>query len=155
MLMKEDIDLERGQLRVRSGKSPASRRTLDLTSESRRILAKRMNGDSPWIFPSRRRPAKPVSRLNSAHDSLCQAARKAGISFDFVLYDLRHSVATRVAQAGIDLATLAAILGHSSIRTVQKYVHPTADHKKNAMLRYEETLRQQTNGEGEHQAKIH
>jgi site-specific recombinase XerD len=45
-----------------------------------------------------------------------------------------------MAQAGIDLATLAAILGHNSIRIVQKYVHPTAEHKQQAMRRFEESL---------------
>jgi nucleoid DNA-binding protein len=40
----------------------------------------------------------------------------------------------------VDLATLAAILGHSSLRVVQKYVHPTADHKRRAMQTYEQSL---------------
>src|SRR6185312_553599 len=56
---------------------------------------------------------------------------------DFVLYDLRHTFATRMAQAGCDLATLAAILGHSSLRLVQRYVHPTAEHQARAMKLYE------------------
>ena len=43
-------------------------------------------------------------------------------------------------QEGIDLATLAAILGHSSIRIVQRYVHPTAEHKRAAMAKYAETM---------------
>jgi hypothetical protein len=61
--------------------------------------------------------------LNSAHDAVLAGSRKDGINLAFVIYDWRHTFATRVAQAGIDLATLAAILGHSSIRIVQKYVH--------------------------------
>jgi site-specific recombinase XerD len=44
-----------------------------------------------------------------------------------------------MAQAGVDLATLAAILGHNSIRIVEKYVHPTGEHKQLAMRRFEES----------------
>lgn len=40
----------------------------------------------------------------------------------------------------MDLATIAAILGHNSLRVVQKYLHPTATHKKAAMERYEVVL---------------
>jgi site-specific recombinase XerD len=42
-----------------------------------------------------------------------------------------------MAEEGIDLATLAKILGHNSIRIVERYVHPTDEHKKTAMVRYE------------------
>jgi integrase len=140
-LQKCDVNAERRRLQICWGKSAAARRTLDLTSESTRILAARMPGDSSWTFPSDRNPGRHIARLNNAHDNLCKEAKKAGIEFNFVLYDLRHTFATRMAEAGIDLATLAAILGHSSIRMVQRYVHPTAEHKKNAMLRYDETLK--------------
>jgi hypothetical protein len=34
-----------------------------------------------------------------------------------------------MAQEGIDLATLAKILGHDSIRIVERYVHPADEHK--------------------------
>src|SRR5215469_2705502 len=136
-----DVNLERGQLQVVQGKTPAARRTLNLTTESRRILEARMAGDSPWVFPSKRHPGTHISRLNSAHDRLCQQAKADGVSFNFVLYDLRHTWATRAAQSGFDLASLAAMLGHSSLRMVQKYVHPTAEHQRALMLKYDEMLR--------------
>ncbi|MGO9338375.1 MAG: hypothetical protein ACLPY1_12795 [Terracidiphilus sp.] len=44
----------------------------------------------------------------------------AGLTLDFVLYDFRLSFATGMAQNPVDLATLAAIFGQGSIRTVQK-----------------------------------
>jgi integrase len=152
-LRKADVDLDRGQLKITGGKSPAARRTLDLTSESRAILARRMSGDSKWIFPSSRNPGQHITRLNGAHDRVCAAGSKAGIEFTFVLYDFRHTFATRLAQAGIDLATLAAILGHSSIRLVQRYVHPTAEHKRSAMLHYDEILRAAEKAASNHEGR--
>ena len=72
--------------------------------------------EAPWIFRSKQNPGMRLTRLNGAHDRLCAKASKEGVSLKFVLYDFRHTFATRLAQAGIDLATLAAILGHNSIR---------------------------------------
>lgn len=140
-LRKADIDLEHSQLHIRAGKSPAARRTLDLTDESRAILSRRLQEKSDWLFPSKRLANKPVQRLNNAHDVVCaENKKKRRPALNFVLYDFRHTFATRMAQAGVDLATLAAILGHNSIRIVQRYVHPTAAHKKEAMKRYEMVL---------------
>jgi integrase len=59
-LRKEDIDLARGQLMIRSGKTKAARRTLNLTAESLSILARRCQGPSDWIFPSDRKSGKHI-----------------------------------------------------------------------------------------------
>jgi len=135
-LSKIDVNLDRGQLQIQTGKSAAARRTLDLTPESREILVRRMTAKTPWVFPAPRKPGHHITRLNNAHDAVCT---KGGLSF--CLYDFRHTFATRMAEAGIDLATLAAILGHGSIRIVQRYVHPTAEHKRAAMAKYAETMK--------------
>jgi hypothetical protein len=39
--------------------------------------------------------------------------------------------------SGIDLVTLAAMLGHSRIQMVLRYAHPTEAHQMNAMARLE------------------
>ena len=51
----------------------------------------------------------------------------------FRLYDLRDTWATRMAMAGVDLVTLAAMLGHSRIQMVLRYAHPTEEHQFAAM----------------------
>jgi len=55
----------------------------------------------------------------------------------FRMYDLRHTWATRAAESGIDLLTIAALLGHSRIEMVKRYAHPTDGHKFKAIKRLE------------------
>jgi site-specific recombinase XerD len=53
-----------------------------------------------------------------------QRARKtAGIPDDAKLYGLRHAFGTRAIINGVDIKTLAELLGHSSTRMSEHYVH--------------------------------
>ena len=134
-LRKECFDRQRGELRILGGKTKAAKRTLTLCGESIEILERRMRLEGPWLFPSSRKPGDHVRQLHTPHDSVCQ---DAGVSF--VLYDFRHTFATRMlVDAKVDMASLAAILGHSSLRILSKYVHPTQDHQRDAMKKYEAT----------------
>jgi len=129
---KEDLDIDRGLLYIRSGKTGASRRTIKLTTEALGILARRQSTLGPWLFPSPRAPERHITKLNCAHDRACE---KTGIQF--VMYDLRHTFATRMIEAGIDLPTLKDILGHTDIRTTMRYVHPTQARQDDAMAIYD------------------
>ncbi len=53
------------------------------------------------------------------------------------MYDLRHTWATRAAEAGIDMPTLAALLGHSKLNMVMRYAHPQEKHQVEAVKRLE------------------
>ena len=152
-LRQSDVDLENRKLRIAGGKTKAARRTLTLTQESMHILARRLANPSQWVFPSRKRPGKPIARLNSQHDAVLfrfnhvkvgekWVEKSTEAQVQFVLYDLRHTFATRLAERGIDLATIAAILGHSGVRVVMRYVHVTEAHQREAMLRYDAALQE-------------
>ena len=87
---------------------------------------------SRWLFPSPKvetRSDQPITKLNTPHDKICAARPAKGDQsarppLHFVLYDFRHTYATRRVERGMPLGTLAAILGHSSLRMVMRYVHP-------------------------------
>ncbi len=127
-----DVDIERNKLHIRGGKTRAARRTLALTAESAAILSRRKEKHDTWIFPGLK-PGQHIVKVNGAHDKACL---DAGLSF--VLYDLRHTFATRLlVDVGVDVATVAALLGHSGLRAVAKYLHPQEQAKTEAMRKYD------------------
>jgi integrase len=134
---KTDFDAGSATLAIQGGKSRAARRTLHLTPESVAILLARLNGVGPWLFPSERHGGNHITKLNNSHDRACLAA---GVSF--VLYDLRHTFGTRQAtELKTDPFTPAAIMGHSNLRTIMRYVHPEQRAQKEAMERYAAAMR--------------
>jgi site-specific recombinase XerD len=68
------------------------------------------------------------------------AGEKTGRAIRSLSHDFLHRLAIQIAPAGVDLAAVAAILGHHSSRTVQKYVHRTAEHRLNAIHKLEGSL---------------
>jgi integrase len=133
-LQPENVNLMMGTLQVVRGKTPAARRLIKLTSAATEILKRRVTGlETPYIFPCESDPSRPIPKINNAHD---RAVKESGIA-PARLYDLRHTWATRAAMSGIDLVTLAAMLGHSRIQMVLRYAHPTQEHQALAMDKLE------------------
>jgi len=79
------------------------------------------------------------SEHRSDEQARCRKYRRGSV-LEFVLYDLRHTFATRMVEAGCSLPALAAILGHNGLRMVMRYVHPQQEHKDAAMVRYEQYM---------------
>jgi len=56
------------------------------------------------------------------------AVAKAGITKDVTPHTLRHSYATSMLEAGVDLLTISKLLGHSSFVTTMIYLHVRRQH---------------------------
>ena len=62
------------------------------------------------------------------------ALREAGISF-FTWYCLRHTFGSRLVMAGVDLRTVAELMGHKTIQMTMRYAHLAPAHKLAAVER--------------------
>ena len=140
----EDIDLERGDLRVKRQiaringevveaplKTKNAYRTLPLAADTIDVLEaqKKKAEDSPWVFPSPTGdPISPDSVLHMLHRVL----KRAGLP-RVRFHDLRHTFATLALQNGVDVKTVSGMLGHFSAGfTLDTYAHVTTASQRQA-----------------------
>lgn len=148
----EDLDLERGELRVRRQitringevveaplKTKNAYRTLPLAQDTVDILKqqKKKVGGSPWVFPGPTGgPMSPDSVLHMLHRVL----KRAGLP-RVRFHDLRHTFATLALQNGMDIKTVSGMLGHFSAGfTLDTYAHVTGAAQRQAAKAMESVL---------------
>jgi integrase len=56
---------------------------------------------------------------------------------DFVIHSLRHTMLSRLGEAGADAFTVMRIAGHSTVVVSQRYVHPSPESLERAFERLE------------------
>jgi integrase len=72
-------------------------------------------------------------RIDKIRRSLKTATRKAGITYDVRMYDLRHLYATTLLRGGANLKAVSELLGHRSTKmTVDVYAHAIDEDKRRA-----------------------
>jgi len=140
----EDIDLERGDLRVKRQlaringeiveaplKTKNAYRTLPLAADAIDILKaqKKKVGSSPWVFPS---PTGGPLSPDCVNNMLHRVLKRAGLP-SIRFHDLRHTFATMALQNGVDVKTVSSMLGHYSAGfTLDTYAHVTTSAKREA-----------------------
>jgi Phage integrase family len=117
------------------GKSKAAKRWLRMRAKSREILARRLSTVGRWVFPSRSNPGQHIGPAQRMHAAALKRSKVSCVPYDF-----RHTFATRAVEHGIDLPTLAAIMGHANLRSIMKYVHMDQGHMDTAMCKLDQTL---------------
>lgn len=121
-LQVRDIDSARMVLHIRAGKGQ-KQRFVPLASRLLELLRAYWRTDRPahWLFPG----VKPALALTGGCvQRLCKrTAQRAGLSKRVHPHTLRHSFATHLLEAGVDLLSVQKLLGHSHFNTTAKYLH--------------------------------
>ena len=119
----EDIDSARMQTRVVQGKGRKDRYTLlspKLLEELR--LYWRLFRPEHWLFPSSRDPRRPLVDA-TAQKIYYAAVQRAGLRRKGGIHALRHSFATHLLEAGVEITVVQRLLGHSSLSVTTTYLH--------------------------------
>lgn len=122
-LRAEDIKQLEGHLVLDIRGKGDKQRVVPLSRAARQTLRSFTEGDGPrgWLFLGRKGPIQPQSIRKYTRAIADEDASLAGLS----PHILRHTFATMSLRRGMALTTLQQLLGHESITTTQRYLHPT------------------------------
>ena len=117
-----DLDSARMQIRITHGKG-AKERCVPLSPRLLEELRSywRAYRPSHFLFPGKA-PDQPYADT-SIQKAIKRSAVKAGITKNVHPHVLRHSYATGMLEAGVDLLTISRLLGHASFTTTMVYLH--------------------------------
>lgn len=121
-LQVTDIDASRMVVTVRHGKGAKDRQ---VPLSARLLTSLRAwwctHRKTPWLFPGK----TPAGHLSDGMvQRICQrVVARAQLRKKATLHTLRHSYATHLLEAGVDVVTLQKLLGHSDLSTTARYLH--------------------------------
>lgn len=126
-----EVDLKKRNVTVKGeGAKSGSTRHIPLNDEGFSVLDawKKQTSGKGIVFPS------PVTgeRMGNIKKSWGSVIKKAGVK-GFRFHDLRHTFASKLVMATVDLNTVRELLGHASIDMTLRYAHLAPEHKAAAV----------------------
>jgi len=121
-LRVRDIDSERMTIRIKNRKGGKDRYTIlsQRLLDELRCYWKKYRLEN-FLFPSAFRDKVLVRQ--SPNLAFKAVKKKAGITKKVTFHSLRHTFATNLLEAGVDIRTIQILLGHSAITTTARYLH--------------------------------
>ena len=120
------VDLSAGLFYLESEHTKTKRRrSVPLNRVAREAIMSRLRfreahcAKSEWVF-AHKHPDGP--RVQDVKKSFATACLTAGIK-NFRIHDLRHTCAAWLVSAGVPLAEVRDLLGHSTVRMTERYAH--------------------------------
>lgn len=128
-LTRSDFDIDRKLLRIRQGKGKKDRYTL-LSEAALAVVLRYIEVERPakWLFPGQ--DANKHLTERSVQKVFEHILKNTTIQKKVSVHVLRHSFATHLLEAGIDIRYIQELLGHQSIQTTQRYTHVTTKDAK-------------------------
>lgn len=126
----ENIDLKNGFILLNQEQTKNSeRKEIPINSTLRETLLKITRRlDIPYVFYNPKTD-KPYDNIVK---SFYTAMKRAGIR-DFRFHDLRHTFASQLVMAGVDITTVKELLGHKTLTMTLRYSHLAPSHKVRAV----------------------
>jgi integrase/recombinase XerD len=142
-----DIDGARRLVHVHRGKG-ARDRYVPLPSRTLQMLRDywRTHRHPRWLFPALGQDQKnaPTAgspmRRKSVQDALRRVVRQVGLQKRVSMDTLRHSYATHLLEAGVNLRQIQQYFGHKSLKTTTLYLHLTAHGQEHAVATLEHLM---------------
>ena len=126
-LQVKDIDGGRQLLHISQGKGGKDR-YVPLPSACLQLLRQHWltHRNPVWLFPSSLEQSNQPMSESGVQRAFRAAVHASGIHKEATVHTLRHSYATHLLEAGVNLRIIQSYLGHASPKTTSIYTHLTS-----------------------------
>jgi integrase len=131
-LRPEDVDEKNGTMSVAACYSKnGESRTLPIAPRLKAVLHEALiaSGSAATVLVNEQGRSWNPDKLGAQFRSACQ---EVGIG-SLGPHVLRHTFASRLVMAGVDLSTVKELMGHKDIQMTLRYAHLSPHHKRTAM----------------------